>query len=61
MKYCSESVKDKEIFREIMLVYAGIDSGEVQEVYMGNVCQAGAGQAPTRQAALFAGIYVISF
>ncbi|XP_063612376.1 acetyl-CoA acetyltransferase, mitochondrial-like [Penaeus indicus] len=35
---------------------AGVDPKAVQEVYMGNVCQAGAKQAPTRQAALFAGL-----
>jgi len=35
---------------------AGIDPKAVQEVYMGNVLQAGEGQAPTRQAALFAGL-----
>ena len=34
---------------------AKIEPGDVQEVYMGNVCQAAAGQAPTRQATLFAG------
>jgi acetyl-CoA C-acetyltransferase len=35
---------------------AGIDAGEVDEVYMGCVLQAGLGQAPARQAAIFAGI-----
>ncbi len=34
---------------------AGVDAGVVQEVYMGNVCTAGVGQAPARQAALGAG------
>ncbi len=34
----------------------GLDAAEVDEVYMGNVLQAGVGQAPARQAALFAGI-----
>jgi len=33
----------------------GLDPAQIQEVYMGNVCQAGEGQAPARQAALFAG------
>lgn len=33
-----------------------LDPKEVDEVYMGNVLQAGLGQAPARQAALFAGI-----
>jgi len=35
---------------------AGIDAKEVNEVIMGNVLQAGLGQAPARQAALGAGI-----
>ncbi|XP_068755186.1 acetyl-CoA acetyltransferase, mitochondrial-like [Montipora capricornis] len=37
---------------------AGIAAEDVQEVYMGNVCTAGEGQAPTRQAALGAGLPV---
>ena len=39
----------------------GIANEDVQEVFMGNVCSAGAGQAPTRQAALGAGIMEITF
>ena len=35
---------------------AGLSPDQVDEVYMGNVLQAGVGQAPARQAALFAGI-----
>lgn len=35
---------------------AGIDPAKVDEVYMGNVLQAGLGQAPARQAAIFAGL-----
>ena len=35
---------------------AGIDSNSVQEVFMGNVLQANLGQAPARQAAIFAGL-----
>jgi len=35
---------------------AGVAPDAVQEVYMGNVCQAASGQAPTRQATLFAGL-----
>ncbi len=35
---------------------AGIDPNQVNEVFMGNVLQANLGQAPARQAALFAGI-----
>ncbi len=36
----------------------GLDKNEVQEVYMGNVLQANLGQAPARQAAIFAGLSV---
>lgn len=35
---------------------AKIDKSDVDEVFMGNVIQAGVGQAPARQAALFAGL-----
>ncbi|MCW3085621.1 MAG: acetyl-CoA C-acyltransferase [Bacteroidetes bacterium] len=35
---------------------AGIDVKEVQEVFMGSVMQANLGQAPARQAAIFAGL-----
>jgi acetyl-CoA C-acetyltransferase len=35
---------------------AGIPPGVIQEVIMGNVLQAGVGQAPARQAAIFAGL-----
>lgn len=35
---------------------SGIKSEEVNEVYMGNVLQANLGQAPARQAAMFAGL-----
>ena len=38
------------------LAAAGVDPALVEEVYMGNVLQAGVGQAPARQAALQAGI-----
>lgn len=41
-------------------IVAGIPAEEVKEVYMGNVLQAGEGQAPTRQALLGAGESVIS-
>lgn len=37
------------------MLNSGIAPEDVQEVYMGNVCTAGEGQAPTRQAALGAG------
>src|SRR5207253_6495824 len=35
---------------------AGIDAGQVDKVFMGNVLSAGLGQAPARQAALGAGL-----
>ena len=35
---------------------AGIDASMVDEVFLGNVCSAGMGQAPARQAAIFAGL-----
>jgi len=35
---------------------AGVNPEQVEEVFMGNVCQANLGQAPARQAALAAGI-----
>lgn len=38
------------------LKHAGVDVSAVQEVFMGQVLQAGAGQAPARQAALGAGV-----
>lgn len=41
------------------LLFTGIPPEEVKEVYMGNVLQAGEGQAPTRQALLGAGTTVV--
>jgi len=38
------------------LAKVNIDKDHVDEVFMGNVIQAGVGQAPARQAALFAGL-----
>ncbi|MDA9773659.1 acetyl-CoA C-acyltransferase [Saprospiraceae bacterium] len=35
---------------------AGVSADKIQEVFMGNVCQANLGQAPARQAALGAGV-----
>ncbi|XP_030767943.1 acetyl-CoA acetyltransferase, mitochondrial isoform X2 [Sitophilus oryzae] len=35
---------------------AGIPKDEVKEVFLGNVCQGGVGQAPARQATIFAGL-----
>ena len=38
------------------LAKAGMDASEVQEVFMGNVLQAGIGQAPARQTSIYAGL-----
>jgi acetyl-CoA C-acetyltransferase len=38
---------------------AGVDPNDIEEVLMGNVIQAGNGQAPARQAAIFAGLPAI--
>ncbi|XP_066156168.1 acetyl-CoA acetyltransferase, mitochondrial isoform X1 [Euwallacea fornicatus] len=35
---------------------AGIPKEEVKELFLGNVCQGGVGQAPARQASIFAGL-----
>ncbi|XP_055320083.1 acetyl-CoA acetyltransferase, mitochondrial isoform X2 [Sitodiplosis mosellana] len=39
-----------------LLDRTGIAPEKVNEIYMGNVCSAGLGQAPARQAAIFAGL-----
>lgn len=46
----------------VLLLYllkyiSGVPNDAIQEVYMGQVLQAGSGQAPARQAALGAGNY----
>ncbi len=41
---------------EAALKKAEVDSSKVDEVFMGNVVSAGVGQAPARQAAIFAGL-----
>lgn len=41
---------------EAAIERSGIDASQIQEVYMGNVVQAGEGQAPARQAAIYAGL-----
>lgn len=38
------------------LAKSGVNADQIQEVFMGNVLQAGLGQAPARQAAMFASI-----
>lgn len=35
---------------------AGVEAGQIEEVFMGNVCSANLGQAPARQAAIYAGL-----
>jgi acetyl-CoA C-acetyltransferase len=37
---------------------AGVDAAEIEEILMGNVVQAGEGQAPARQAGIWAGVPV---
>lgn len=39
-----------------LLDRTGIAGDKVNEIYMGNVCSAGLGQAPARQSAVFAGL-----
>jgi len=41
-----------------VLLKSGVEAAMVEEVFMGNVVSAGIGQAPARQAALFAGLPV---
>lgn len=41
---------------EAAMTRAGVDPGELDEVILGNVVQAGAGQAPARQAAISGGV-----
>jgi len=43
------------VIKEV-LERAGVDPKEVDEVYMGNAIQAGLGQCPARQAAIYAGL-----
>src|SRR5687767_9448939 len=38
------------------IAQASVDPAAVTDVFMGNVLQAGVGQAPARQAAIFAGL-----
>lgn len=44
-----------KFFLQSAVERSGISKDEIQEVFMGNVCQGGVGQAPARQATLFAG------
>lgn len=49
----------KRIQNQNSFVLIGIPAEEVKEVYMGNVLQAGQGQAPARQAVLGAGTVIL--
>ena len=50
------AVKLGAVAVKVAVERAGIDPKEIEEVLMGNVVQAGNGQAPARQAAIFAGL-----
>ena len=52
------AVKLGAIVIKEVLARAGIEPKEVDEVFMGNVIQAGLGQCPARQAAIYAGLPV---
>ena len=39
-----------------IIARTGIDPGKIDEVILGNVCQAGLQQNPARQAAIFGGV-----
>ena len=39
--------------------FSGIDGADVDEAFLGNVCSAGIGQAPARQAAIKAGTLTV--
>lgn len=41
---------------EAAISRAGIEKTQIQEAFMGNVVSAGIGQAPTRQAVIYAGL-----
>ncbi len=58
IKACLERAsKTKRISKSIVIFpRIEIPADRVQEVYMGNVIQAGVGQAPARQAAIYAGL-----
>ena len=46
------------MIRSISFFMIDIPADRVQEVYMGHVVQAGVGQAPARQATIYAGQFV---
>lgn len=53
---CKPRVFLLSLTKSVTGLFIGIRAEEVKEVYMGNVLQAGQGQAPARQAVLGAGI-----
>lgn len=53
------AVKLGAVAVKVAVERAGIDSNDIEEVLMGNVVQAGSGQAPARQSAIFAGLPAI--
>lgn len=62
MDSCFEEKKAVCIFNELTdFLCLGIAPEEVKEVYMGNVLQAGEGQAPARQALLGAGMTTLVY
>ena len=52
---CSLPHLPPDLFNRLLCNSAGIESGLVEEVYMGNVVSAGIGQAPAKQATIYAG------
>lgn len=46
------------IWKQTAVERSGISKDEIQEVFLGNVCQGGVGQAPARQATIFAGKFI---
>lgn len=59
MRVFTQSLLTNDFYATIC--FPGIAPEDVKEVYMGNVLQAGEGQAPTRQALLGAGICFILY
>lgn len=49
------TIKSIQFLQQAAVERSGISKDEIQEVFMGNVCQGGVGQAPARQATIFAG------
>jgi len=51
--FCAKNAQSNHV------CFLGIPAEEVKEAYMGNVLQAGQGQAPARQAVLGAGMHCV--